>query len=322
MPTNLFSTYSTGENRVTASFLAVLRSLALDRIQRIIGALLEQSEFELVAFQNQPSKGGGGVPDAIIQSSCRLLVETKIKRNSIQPKQLERHLERLDGATEATRLLLVLTPDDAKPRAFDSFQDERLVWASFAALDQAIDELLSDKTEVVSEREAFLLRELQNMLVAERLIGSANDVVVVPARNAWPEYERYHAYVCQPDRPFQPVSRIAFYSFGKIYPLVPKILQTHEHVEFLPGTHEGEMAVLVDALLKETPRKEGCAYKVFFLSPPDSPDTLKLDASIRNDLTSKSGRTTAFTQNQRYVSLERLKQAKTTSDLVESQCTK
>jgi len=322
VPTNLFSTYSTGENRVTASFLAVLRSLALDRIQRIIGALLEQSEFELVAFQNQPSKGGGGVPDAIIQSSCRLLVETKIKRNSIQPKQLERHLERLDGATEATRLLLVLTPDDAKPRAFDSFQDERLVWASFAALDQAIDELLSDKTEVVSEREAFLLRELQNMLVAERLIGSANDVVVVPARNAWPEYERYHAYVCHPDRPFQPVSRIAFYSFGKIYPLVPKILQTHEHVEFLPGTHKGEMAVLVDALLKETPRKEGWAYKVFFLSPPDSPDTLKLDASIRNDLTSKSGRTTAFTQNQRYVSLERLKQAKTTSDLVESQSTR
>ena len=203
MPTNLFSTYSTRENRITASFLAVLRSLSLDRIQRILGALLEQSEFELVASQNQPSKGGAGVPDAIIQSSCRLLVETKIKRHMVRPKQLERHLKRLDGTTESTRLLLLLTPDDTRPSVFDFMQDERLVWASFAALDQAVDEMLDDKTEVISEREAFLLRELQNMLMTEKLIGGAVDVVVVPARHAWPEYEKYSAYICQADRSFQ-----------------------------------------------------------------------------------------------------------------------
>lgn len=317
MPTNLFSTYSTGENRVTASFLAVLRSLSLDRIHRILGALLEQSEFELVAFQNQPSKGAAGVPDAIIQSSCRLLIETKIKRNSVNRKQLERHLERFNGAMEATRLLLVLTPDNSEPRVFDSLKDDRLVWASFAALDQAIDEMLDDKTEVVSEREAFLLRELQNMLMAENLIGSANDVVVVPARNAWPEYEKYHAYVCQADRPFQPVDRVAFYSFGQVHPLVPKILESHEHVDFVPGKHKGKMGALIDTLLGETTRKEGTVYKVILLSPPDSADTLRLDAPIPNNLTSKRGRTTAFTQNQRYVASERLKMAKKTSDLVD-----
>ena len=52
-----FSTYSTGEKRVTAWMLAVLRSLSLDRLQRILGSPLEQSEFEPVAFQDQPSKG-------------------------------------------------------------------------------------------------------------------------------------------------------------------------------------------------------------------------------------------------------------------------
>ena len=53
---SIFSTYSTGENRVTASFLAVLRSLSLDRMQRILGALLEQSEFELdyISRTNHP----------------------------------------------------------------------------------------------------------------------------------------------------------------------------------------------------------------------------------------------------------------------------
>lgn len=61
---SIFSTYSTGENRVTASFLAVLRSLSLDRMQRLLGALLEQSEFELIRFENQPSKGGAGVAES------------------------------------------------------------------------------------------------------------------------------------------------------------------------------------------------------------------------------------------------------------------
>jgi hypothetical protein len=316
MATNLFSTYSTGENRVTASILAVLRSLSLDRMQRLLGALLE-SEFELVNFQNQPGKGGLGVPDAVIQSSCRLLVETKVKRHAVKTDQLKRHLKRLDETTEATRVLLVLTPDDARPAAFDVLQDDRLVWSSFAAVDQAIDEMLDDKYEVVSEREAFLLRELQNMLLAENLIGSANDVVVVPARNAWPEYQQYHAYVCQPDRPFQQVSRLAFYAHGYIHPLVPKIIESYDHVEFVPEKHKGQLDKLVCTLLKANKRKEGTACKVMLLSAPDSPDTLKLASPIPNDLKSKIGKATAFTQNQRYVSSERLKTAKATSDLVE-----
>ncbi|MBU0719549.1 MAG: hypothetical protein KJ749_15000 [Planctomycetes bacterium] len=312
---NIFSTYSAGENRVTASLLAVLRSLSLDRIQRVLGALLEQSEFELVKFQNQPSRGGEGIPDAIIQSSCRLLLETKTKRGAVRADQLRRHLKRLGGTTELIQVLLVLTPDDARPKALDSIDDDRLVWASFAALDQTIDEILEDKTEVVAEREAFLLRELQSMLIAEKLIGNANDVVVVAARHAWPEYAKYHAYVCQADRSFQAVTRMAFYSHGQIHPLVPKIVESHDHVDFVRGRHDGKVGALIKTMLREGVRKEETAYKVVLLSPPDSPDTLALDSPIPNDLTSENGRTTAFTQNQRYVSSDRLKKAKATSDL-------
>ena len=317
MTTNLFSTYSTSENRVTASILAVLRSLSLDRIQRLIGALLEESEFELVKFQNQPAKGGAGVPDAVIQSSCRLLVETKIKRGSVRTDQLQQHLKRLDEATETTCRLLVLTPDNSRPAVIDALQDNRLVWSSFAALNQAIDEMLADNSEVISEREEFLLRELQNMLVVEELVSSANDVVVVPARIAWPEYEQYHAYVCQADRPFQNVVRMAFYAHGEIHPLVPRIVESHDHVEFVPGKYKGRLGKLVADLLKDKKRKQDTAYKVTLLSAPESPDTLDLGRTIPNDLKSESGTTTAFTQNQRYVSSERLKVAKTTSDLVE-----
>lgn len=316
MAINIFSTYSTGENRVTASILAVLQSLALQRTERLLGALLEQSDFELVRFENQPSKGGKGVPDAMILSSIRLLVETKIERNAVDPEQLNQHLKRFEGTNEATKVLLVITPDEQCPHVIEELGDKRVAWSSFAALVQAIDDLILDVQEVVSEREEFLLRELQAMLLNEGLIATANDVVVVAARDALPEYHRYHAYICQPDRPFQPVQRMAFYTQGMIDPHIPKILAVHDHVELTVEKHDGQLKELVERLLVETPRRvKGQANKVIFLSALDSPDTIVLANPVMNDLTTKNGRTIAFTQSQRYTSLERLRMANNTSDL-------
>lgn len=57
-------------------------------------------------------------------------------------------------------------------------------------------------------------------------------------------------------------------------------------------------------------------YKVFLLSSPDDPKTMELKGPIPNDLESKTGQPTAFTMGQRYVAVEKLAKAKTTSDLV------
>lgn len=312
---SIFSTYSTGENRVTASCLAVLRSLSIDRMERLLGAVLEESEFQLIRFENQPSKYGAGVPDAIIQSSLRLLIETKTQRNSVRTSQIVRHLTRLDEANESTLILLVLTPDDACPSALEEIEDDRVAWASFTALDQAINELLEDPKEVISEREAFLLRELQSMLELEGLTASLNDTVIVAARNAWPEYQQLHAYVCQPKRSFQLVSRLGFYSKGIIYPLVPKIIATYDDVVMEKGTLDGNLGELVNRLITEGFRPEGERFKVLMLSSPDSQDTLELEKPIPNDKRSKSGKPTAFTMGQRYVPSEMLVTAKATSDL-------
>ena len=287
---SIFSTYSTGENRVTASLLAVLRSLSLDRIQRLLGAMLEQSEFELVRFENQPSKGSAGVPDAIIQSSIFLLIETKTELNGVNLPQIMRHIDRLDQARETNALLLLLTPDDVRPAVLDGLKDDRVAWSSFTLLDQAIDEILDDSQEVVSEREAFLLRELQAMFEAEGLLANPNDVVIVAARRAWQEYNDSYAYVCQPTRSFQSVSRVGFYSKGVIYPLVPKIVETHEDIEMQRGAYDGNLGRLVNRLIDENRSEEGRRQKVFMLSAPDSPDTLKLPQPIPNDKKSKTGK--------------------------------
>jgi hypothetical protein len=316
MPASLFSTYRTGENRVTASILAVLRSLALHRTERLLGALIEKSEFQLVAFQDQPGAGGQGVPDASIVASCRLLIETKIERNAVNAPQLERHLGRLRASTEQEKVLLVLTPDDSRPAMLAQQAYAGVAWSSFANLHEAIEELLEDPREVTSEREAFLLRELQVMLTEEGLVSSEADVVVIPARQAWPEYREFHAYVCQPRRSFQGVRRVAFYTEGAIQQTVPRIREAHDEVLFESGRYAGDLGTLVERLLASGRRERGQLYKVMLLSWPEDVETLTLVAPIPNDLKGTSGRPTAFTQNQRYVSEDKLRKARKTSELV------
>ena len=60
-----------------------MKRLQLRSNLRLLGSLLEQSEFELIHFENRPSKDGSGVPDVIIHSSTRLLLETKTVRNAV-----------------------------------------------------------------------------------------------------------------------------------------------------------------------------------------------------------------------------------------------
>jgi hypothetical protein len=67
------------------------------------------------------------------------------------------------------------------PEELDRLNAPRVAWTSFAILDQAIYELLDDKLEVVSEREAFFLRALQNMLSEEKLLSNPNDILGVAA---------------------------------------------------------------------------------------------------------------------------------------------
>ncbi len=311
----LFSTYATRENRVTAAVLAALRSLSVHRIEHIVGALLEQSDFELIRFEEQ-AKGSESVPDAQIVSSCRLLIETKCERNSLREQQLRGHLSILDGVSEGVAKLLTLTPDESRPKLIDEINDERVVWASFADLSNAIDGVFENETEIVSEREAFLLRELQQLLKAESLTSPPYDTVIVAARYAWPVYLRHHSYRCPADRTFQPVQRMAFYLDNRIEVLVPKILEVYENVVIEPGQHTGKLGQVVDGYIRENADTLGAHRKIFLLSGPEDPQTIKLPHHIINDYVSKSGRRAAYVQSKGYARSTDLQSAKTTTELI------
>ena len=301
MPTPLFSTYSQGENRITATFLAVLERLALPHIEFLLAALLGEPEFSLVSFQNQPSKGGPGVPDAQILATVRVLIETKVRPNELTSAQLSTHLQRLNG-TIATERLLVLTPDPDLPPLIAAVADTRLVWASFVQLNTFIEELIVVHSRTVNERELVLLTEFQNLMLQANLLTSPGDTVVVAAKSAWGEYQRLHAYIHQPNRTYRPVPRMAFYANKHIQSLVPKVLDTFPSVLFEEGVTQPDsrLTALVTAYLAEQPTKRGQTQGVFLLSAPASPDTLSLAATIRNDQLDKHGDLTAYTAGQRY----------------------
>ncbi len=334
MTGSIFSSYSSAENRVTACFLAVLRSLAVHRIERILRSLLDDEEFSLIMLEPQPStdKGGNGQtkPDGEILSACQILIETKIELNGLGEEQLRGHLTQLRAPEQGDSFLLALTPDPAKPGLIDTINNERLRWSSFAALNGSIEDILKDEKDVISEREEFLLREFQKLLADEGLLEPEKNVVIVAARVAWDTYQKYHAYVCQANRPLRHAKYMAFYAKGEIQALVPEILEQHDEVVFERGKYPGNLGQLVDTLLVAASRDvgdtnwhhcgiqtfaSGMINKVVLLTPPNDPRSVKLAQPVKNDQKAYSGKNVAFTMGQRYVALPKLKQAKTTSQL-------
>jgi len=158
-------------------------------------------------------------------------------------------------------------------------------------------------------------------------IRNASDrVVVAAARFALNEYLEYSTYICQPNRTFRPSARMAFYTKNKIDRRIPKVLGqieaiSRDEIETRTDLSDTDKARLKTLLNKMKPsRSEEWSkrqFKIVFLSPPDSSDTLVLPDDIDNNLTSASRKGTAFTQGQRYVSLSRLEQGpKNTSELL------
>ena len=321
----LFSTYRQGENRVTSSMLAVFERIDLSLLETILAASAGESSLQMVTFTNQPSSKGRSVPDARISARFAYWFEVKTARNALDHGQLAEHLANLGDEASAERLF-VITPDAEQPTAIAALSDPRVIWFNFRSVYDAVDAAVSDPTETLSEQPRFLLRELQALLVQDGLVDSDN-VVVVAARFAYPEYLKRSVYVCQPERAFREgLTHMGFYADGAIQSHVPRIryredLVTFTRDEAVARTAGSEtdrlVGEVIQTLLADGPREEGKQYQVFLLSGPEHPDTVRLAQPIANDTVAESGRPWAWTMSQRYVSLTALTRSgvTVTSDL-------
>ncbi len=322
----LFSTYRQGENRVTSSMLAVFERIDLSLLERLLAASSGESTLEMVTFSNQPAGKGSSIPDARISARFSFWFEVKTSRNALGPVQLKEHLKNLDDDS-SQELLFVVTPDAVEPLVVKELQDRRIVWFSFASLADGIDAAVSDQSDPVTDQARFLLRELRALLVEDGLIDN-DDVVVMAARSAYPEYLAHRVYVCQPGRPFRDgLTHLAFYTDKAIQPHVARILLREDSIVFSyddaarrrreGGEQQDRIADTIETLLADGSRHTGELYQVFLLSGPDEVDTVNLHQPIANTTTSASGRPTAWTMGQRYTSLARLTRpgVTTTDDL-------
>lgn len=320
----LFSTYRQGENRVTSSMLAVFERIDLSLLEELLQGASGESNLQMVTFWNQPPSKPGSVPDGRISGSFSYWFEVKTVPNSVRPVQLEGHLSNLElGPGER---LFVITPDPEEPDAIADLERTDVIWFPFTALHEAIDRALSDPLRLVSEQSRFLLMELQALLIEDGLLDH-DDTVIVAAGTGYEEYLAHSTYVCQPGRSFRKgLTNFGFYAGGSIRPELPRILYREDNVAFTTeeierraagAAEDQRVADVINAFLSSGLRQEGEPHQVFLLSPPDGPDTVQRASPIQNDLKTAAGKTRAWTQQQRYVPLERLisDEVSTTSDL-------
>ena len=314
---SIFSSYHGGENRVTSTMLAVFERLGLGLTERILAAATEDPSLGLASFSDQPSSGGAGVPDGEIRASFRYLIEIKTIPNAVSVEQLRRHLHRLNG-TYADERLLVITPDPEEPVRLGRVDDPRVVWIGFGLLAQAIEGVIQDPSELASEQQRFLLRELVSYFESEGVL-TVDDTVVVAARVAYPEYLEMSAYACQPNRSIRNVSRMAFYTHKQVMPEIAEVYRRFTDVLFVSEEArrlkarrdplEKRLSAVIRRRLTTRPAQLGGRFDVYILSGATDPDTLILESPIQHVARG------AWTQGQRYTSVERLKKAKTTADL-------
>src|SRR5580692_1208459 len=133
----LFSSYRTGENRITASIIAVLERVDIGVVERLLSAATGEANLPLVSFVNQVAATDGSVPDAGIYGNFRYLFEVKTTARALNARQLEEHLAHLDGSF-ANERLFVLTSDPEEPSIVTQLGEGRLAWLNFQGLDQAI----------------------------------------------------------------------------------------------------------------------------------------------------------------------------------------
>lgn len=311
MSQRIFSTYSTDENRVSGSLMAVLERLSLATLETLLSAATEE-ELSLVRFRTQPSNPyGPGAPDGVIEASSLLLFEVKIRPDALDLEQIRRHSVWLERSTAASKRLLFITPDQTRPHEIDQLPNRnQVVWVSFKMLDDAITDALELPIELLSERERFLLREMADMFRQEKLVGGF-DTVVVAGRVSWPEYRQFGVYACQPDRSFRDVPYFGFYINKTIKELLPRRLKWMPNIKFDQQTAadlraskdplDQRVGEAIPAILDSTTRTDREFYGVMVLSRPDDPVTLHVPGVPHRS----SG---AWTQSQRYTSSELLKE--------------
>ncbi|WP_457946957.1 hypothetical protein ACTAQI_15240 [Pseudarthrobacter sp. alpha12b] len=147
---------------------------------------------------------------------------------------------------------------------------------------------------------------------------------IVSAREAWPFYQQYGAYICKPGRFFRQISHIGFYADSAVQTDVAKVLERIDYVAWTPDEIGRRMSTKNDqdrqiAEIIKHGREFGWTdneYQLFLLTRADDEGRTKGHVTLESPLQrQRSGRGNAWVRRQRYVAVAALQSAQRLGDL-------
>ncbi|MDX1718700.1 MAG: hypothetical protein R3353_00940 [Salegentibacter mishustinae] len=298
---SIFGNYSTDENRVTAALLQILKLGGTEFIMEVFSRVKDIAFPSNEIIIKTQKKENANVYDGLIECnfSFKFLIESKLN-GVIDEKQLQGLIE---NANLAQNFILYLTPDNNLPLSLTD-KAPNLYWTNWKRINEILKEL-NPNTEPLN----FLICEFEKYLKNLRLLDVvAPEEKVQIAAGSWgePIALEYRFYACQNNRSVQDSKYLAFYNRAGIHSLFEIVKGPINDVD-LSTIDTPEMK---SYLSKHEPNFKGDLRQLYNLR------LVRNDLKIKNNIKDKNGNNSAYTMGVfRYTSLEKLKLAKTTSDL-------
>lgn len=317
---SIFGEYKKTEDRVTAALLHVINEGGQLVVERLFGDLFDIPSNNINVIPQ--AYHGSSNPDGELSCDCKynIFIESKIKPNDINEKQLKNHIALTNPADN--RYLIYLTPDKKKPLLLQSLMVEWLDWQTII---ERLLGIIAD--EVVSDLVVFLIKQF--IMLVEHVVykkreknrcsndheddalpleeyGKEERVIIVGGHWGEDVALDYGFYACQPYRYFKPARYIAFYHQNRIKYLF-EIIGEPKESERLDIISK---VVTSNYLTAKEPHYDGSPRKYIELKLVST-----FEPEIVNDKKDKNGKPCAFVQGQTYTTFDNIMKANKTSQL-------
>ena len=313
---SVFGNYSKTEDKVTAALLQILKVGGTEFISNFIGKIddieFPSNEINIVT----QTKENHNVYDGLLECdfSFRVLIESKIKNESVDDVQLEGLIENAKSAPNS--YIIYITTDNKKPEKLEkkSKEVEQLFWLNWAGVMEILkDEEIRPKSEILP----FLINEFEKLIDYLKLIDTPeNRVQIAAGSRAEPIAKNYHFYACQNNRGRKESGYLAFYRNKAIKTLF-KIVKVKNDVDLREIAKNNDK--VRQYLDEKEPNYQGGKRQFYELKEVTVKDldSLKIDeVPIINIVHETKGRGKAYTMGTfRYTTIDKFIKAKTTEEL-------
>lgn len=302
---SIFGEYKQDEDRVTAALLQILHHGGQEMVKTVFDGMDLPDNEILVETQVKMS---GSRPDGVVSCSCsyKLLIESKLDCG-INIKQLDEHIKAAEDDDEGNTFVVYITCDALVPTIFTQPAYSKIVsWYNWKTILANMKNFNCGGNTLLE----FLIDQFELLINHLAYKQTDNNVAIVAGVWGEPVAEKYGFYLCQKNRHFEKVEYIAFYHHNKIcsvFQITGKIEES-KRLDDLSASNSS-----VKKYLQEMEPNANLNERRKFIPLRKVADVC-LD--IENDSCTENGKRVAFTQKQRYTTLEKLKKAKKTSELV------